>query len=43
MMTDRVKKLREESLKAVPRISMERTRIVTDVYKNMKEQYQFQY
>lgn len=33
MMTDRVKKLREESLKAVPRISMERTRIVTDVYK----------
>lgn len=33
MMTDRVKKLREESLKAVPRISMERTKIVTDVYK----------
>lgn len=43
MMTDRVKKLREESLKAVPRISMERTRIVTDVYKKYEEQYQYQY
>ncbi|WP_050606627.1 trans-4-hydroxy-L-proline dehydratase [Clostridium niameyense] len=33
MMTERVKKLREQSLNAVPRISMERTQIVTDVYK----------
>lgn len=34
MMTERVKKLREQSLKAVPYISMERAEIVDKVYKN---------
>ena len=33
MMTERVKKLRQESLNAVPRISMERAQIESDVYK----------
>lgn len=33
MMTDRVKRLREQSLNAVPRISMERAQIVDSVYK----------
>lgn len=33
MISERVKKLREQSLNAVPRISMERARIVDDVYK----------
>lgn len=33
MMSERVKKLRSQSLDAVPRISMERTQIVTEVYK----------
>lgn len=33
MMTDRVKKLRAQSLNAVPRISMERAQIVDSVYK----------
>ncbi len=32
-MTDRVKKLREESLSATPRLSMERARIETETYK----------
>lgn len=32
MMADRVKKLREQSLKAVPRISMERAQIENEVY-----------
>ncbi|MCM0647833.1 glycyl radical protein [Clostridium swellfunianum] len=33
MMRERVKKLRDQSLKAVPRISMERAKIVDEVYK----------
>lgn len=33
MMTERVKKLREQSLNAVPRISIERAKIVDEVYK----------
>lgn len=33
MMTERVKKLRQESLNAIPRISMERAQIVDEVYK----------
>jgi formate C-acetyltransferase len=33
MMTERVKKLREQSLNAVPRISMERAQIESEVYK----------
>ncbi|MBW4827725.1 MAG: glycyl radical protein [Clostridiaceae bacterium] len=33
MMTERVKKLREQSLNAIPRISMERAEIVDKVYK----------
>lgn len=33
MMTERVRKLREESLKAIPYISMERAKIVDEVYK----------
>ena len=33
MVSERVKKLRKQSLEAVPRISMERTQIVTEVYK----------
>lgn len=33
MMTERVKKLREQSLNAVPRISMERAKVVDEVYK----------
>ncbi|KAA8667422.1 trans-4-hydroxy-L-proline dehydratase [Clostridium sp. HV4-5-A1G] len=33
MMTERVKRLRQESLNAVPRISMERAQIESDVYK----------
>ncbi|GAB6136959.1 trans-4-hydroxy-L-proline dehydratase [Halanaerobaculum tunisiense] len=33
MKTERVKKLREQSLNAVPRISMERAKIVDEVYK----------
>lgn len=33
MMTDRVKKLREQSVNAIPQISMERAIIVDDIYK----------
>ncbi|GAA0748236.1 trans-4-hydroxy-L-proline dehydratase [Clostridium oceanicum] len=33
MMTERVKKLREQSVNAVPCISMERAKIITEVYK----------
>ncbi|PWJ93196.1 formate C-acetyltransferase [Oceanotoga teriensis] len=36
MITERVRKLREESLKAIPRISMERAKIVDEVYKKFE-------
>ena len=33
IMRERVKRLRQESLSAIPRISMERAKIVEEVYK----------
>ena len=42
-MNERVKKLRQESLDAIPRLSLERAQIVTDAYKNIRVRFQYQY